>query len=183
MVLNICFLPLPAISEESHENHSEHPATGKKIPSPGPKDVHKFLTFDDKKKTAVIHIITTYNDVNHGMNFNGYHKGMATYSIPRDWKVTVKFENRSPVPHSVVIVEKAMTKKLQVGEPYWEGAASKDYLKGIIKKDTFSFVADEAGKFAIACGFPTHAASGHWLSLNISKSIEKPSLTFNKKPN
>jgi hypothetical protein len=173
----------PADEHESQHQHEDHPATGKKIASPGPGDESKFLMVDTEKKLVTIPVIATYNDVNYGMNFNGHHRGGAVYTVPKGWKVTVKFENRSPVPHSAVIVEQFMTRKPQVGEPFFDGAGTKDYLKGLVKKDEFSFVADETGKFAIACGFPAHAASGHWITLNIDREAEAPSLKFTtKKP-
>lgn len=174
--------PTWSLADEKKDDHHDHPATGKKIPSPGLKDVAKFLKFDAKKKEVIIPVIATYNDVNYGMNFNGHHRGMAVYTVPKNWKITVNFENRSPVPHSVIVVERAITRKLQMGEAYWEEAVSKDHLKGIIKKDSFSFTPDEAGKFAFACGFPTHAANGHWIALNVDKSIKEPTLTFLEKP-
>ena len=71
-----------------------------------------------------------------------------------------------------------MTRKLQVGEPYFEGGASKEPLKGLVKEDSFTFVVDEVGKFAIACGFPAHAAGGHWIGLKVKKDISTPELFF-----
>lgn len=162
---------------EDHQ-HEDHPVTGRKIPSPGPDDIHKFLKVDEENKKVTLPVMATYNDANYGMNFNGHHRGQAIYTIPKDWKVTIQFQNLSPVPHSAVVVEKVMVRKLQVGEPYFEGAASKEPLKGLVKKDEFSFTVDEAGKFAIACGFPAHAASGHWIALNVSKSEPLPKLEF-----
>ena len=45
-----------------------------------------------------------------------------------------------------------------------------------LTKAQFSFVADEAGEYAIACGFPAHAMSGHWLALNVSGTAKVPTL-------
>ncbi|MCB1212467.1 MAG: hypothetical protein KDK97_24295, partial [Verrucomicrobiales bacterium] len=43
-------------------------------------------------------------------------------------------------------------------------------------KADFSFVADEAGEYALACGFPAHAISGHWVALNVSDAVKVPTL-------
>ena len=159
-------------------DHRDHPATGRKLASPGPEQVDDFIQVDQDARHVTLSIMATYNDANYGMNFNGHFKGKAYYTIPLGWKVTVSFKNMSPVPHSAVVVEEVMTRKLQVGEPYFEGGASKEPLKGLVKEDSFTFVVDEAGKFAIACGFPAHAAGGHWIGLKVKKDISRPELFF-----
>jgi hypothetical protein len=183
-----CSNPIPAVQaddsstkDEAH-SHEHHPVTGRKIASPGPMDNAKFLLVNDESKTAILPIIATYNDANYGMNFNGHHRGKAIYTVPKGWKITVQFQNMSPVPHSAIIVEESMIKKLQFSEPYFEGASTREPLKGLVKKDEFSFVADESGKFAIACGFPAHSASGHWISLIISPEAHTATLVFPDKP-
>ena len=163
-------------------DHKHHPATGRKIPSPGPDDVDKFLRIDKEAKKVYIPLTATYNDANYGMNFNGHYKGRAVYSVPKGWEVTIHFKNMSPVPHSAVVVEQAMARKLQVGEPYFEGASTTEPLKGLKKDEKFTFVVDEAGKFAIACGFPAHSAGGHWVAFNVSKDAELPSLKLPESP-
>ncbi len=162
--------------------HGDHPATGRKIPSPGPDDVEKFIKVDRDAKHVTFPLTATFNDANHGMNFNGHFKGRAVYTVPKGWKVTFEFKNMSPVPHSAVVVEAYMARKLQVGEPYFDGASTTDPLKGLKKEEKFTFEVDEAGKFAVACGFPAHSASGHWLSFNVSKDAEVPSIEFPKHP-
>ena len=162
--------------------HGDHPATGRKIASPGPDDVEKFLKIDQEAKHVVFPLTATFNDVNHGMNFNGHCKGRAVYTVPKGWKVTFEFKNMSPVPHSAVVVEAYMARKLQVGEPYFDGASTTDPLKGLKKEEKFTFEVDEAGKFAVACGFPAHSASGHWLTFNVSKDAKVPSIEFPKHP-
>ena len=162
--------------------HGDHPATGRKIPSPGPDDVEKFIKVDHDAKHVTFPLTATFNDANHGMNFNGHYKGRAVYTVPKGWKVTFEFKNMSPVPHSAVVVEAYMARKLQVGEPYFEGASTTDPLKGLMKEEKFTFEVDEAGKFAVACGFPAHSASGHWLTFNVSKDAEVPSIEFPKHP-
>ena len=62
-------------------------------------------------------------------------------------------------------------------EPYFKGAAVPDFLKGLAYgTSTFTFVADEAGDYALACGFPAHALNGHWIALEISGTATAPTL-------
>jgi hypothetical protein len=116
------------------------------------------------------------------MNFNGYAKGNAIYTIPKDWTVEVTYINPSPIPHSLIVIEKDDTKKLQVPEPYFKGAAVPDHIKGLsYGKHTFTFTADEAGEYALACGFPAHALNGHWIALDISEEAKEPTLKLGDK--
>lgn len=136
-----------------------------------------FLRLGSKPNSVDIVIVAVFNDENYGMNFNGYAKGAAIYTIPKGWEVNVTYINPSPVPHSLLVIEKDSLKKLQVPEPYFKGAAVPDHLKGLAYgKNSFSFVAEEAGEFAFACGFPSHALNGHWIALEISAEAKAPTL-------
>jgi hypothetical protein len=89
----------------------------------------------------------------------------------------VTFINPSPVPHSAMVVEREVLRKMQLGEPSFPGASTPNPVLGMsTSKATFTFTASEAGDFAFACGFPTHAANGHWLALNISADAKTPTL-------
>ena len=143
-----------------------------------------FLSVDPiTPKTARLVVVSAYNPVNYGMNFNGFAKGGARYTIPQGWTVSVSFTNNSPVPHSAIVVEKPVVKKLQMGEPAFKGASTPYPVRGTTGKGgvAFQFVADEAGEFAIACGFPSHSANGHWIAFDISPTATAPSLQFGTK--
>ena len=143
-----------------------------------------FLSVDPKTpKTARLVVVSAYNPVNYGMNFNGFAKGGARYTIPQGWTVSVNFTNNSPVPHSAIVVEKPMVKKLQMGEPAFKGASTPYPERGKTDKGgvAFQFVADEAGDFAMACGFPSHSANGHWIAFDVSTTATAPSLQFGTK--
>jgi|APTNR8051073442_1049403.scaffolds.fasta_scaffold07021_5 hypothetical protein len=136
-----------------------------------------FLKLGDKPKTAKITLVATFTAENYGMNFNGYAKGAAVYTIPTGWTVEVTFINPGPVPHSAIVIDKPDTQKLQVAEPWFPGAAVPKHTQGMsFGKADFSFVADEAGEYALACGFPAHAISGHWVALNVSDAATVPTL-------
>jgi hypothetical protein len=141
------------------------------------------LKMSDKPKTVKVVLVATFNAANYGMNFNGYSHGNAVLTVPKDWTIEVTFINPSPIPHSAIVIDKAETKKLQVPEPYFEGGASPKHIQGMSSgKAEFSFLADEAGEFALACGFPAHSATGHWLGLNISDDASIPTLKLGDLP-
>ena len=142
-----------------------------------------FLTLGDKPKTVKLLLVATWTDDNYGMNFNGYSKGGAVYTIPKGWNVEVTFINPGPVPHSLIVIERTAVKKIQMAEPYFKGAAVPKHLQGMsYDRAAFAFVADEAGEFAFACGFPTHAMNGHWIALDISEEAGEPTLKLGENP-
>jgi hypothetical protein len=142
-----------------------------------------FLKLGDKPKTAKITLVAVWSDANYGMNFNGHAKGTLVYTIPKDWTVEVTYINPSPIPHSAIVVEKSDTKKLQVAQPYFKGGAVPNHLQGLAYgKSVFSFAADEAGEYAIACGFPAHAMNGHWVALDVDDKISVPTIKLGDAP-
>jgi sulfocyanin len=136
-----------------------------------------FLRLSAKPKTVKLTVIAAYTAGNYGMNFNGFSFGKATYTIPAGWTVEIDFINPSPVPHSAIVVEKDQVKKLQMGDPAFKGASVPKPVEGIsTNKASFQFTADEAGDYAIACGFPSHALAGHWVALEVSAKATVPTL-------
>ncbi len=49
-------------------------------------------------------------------------------------------------------------------------------------KATFTFTAGEAGDYAFACGFPSHAAGGHWVGLKVDTEAKAPTLQLGDAP-
>lgn len=141
------------------------------------------LKLGDQPKSVKIVLVATYNSANYGMNFNGYSHGKAVLTVPKDWTVNVTFINPSPIPHSAIVIDKDDTKKLQTPEPYFAGGAVPKHLVGMtLGKADFKFVADEAGEYALACGFPAHAMAGHWIAFNVSADAKTPTLQFGDQP-
>jgi hypothetical protein len=137
-----------------------------------------FVKPGDKPKSVKLTVVAVFTDLNYGMNFNGYSHGKATYTVPVGWAVEVVFINPSPVPHSLIVVERDMVKKLQMGEPVFAGASTPKPEQGMSSaKARFSFVASEAGDYALACGFPTHALNGHWIAFNVRSDAKEPTFT------
>lgn len=145
--------------------------------------VDDLLKLGDTPKSVKVVLVATFTAANYGMNFNGYSHGNAVLTVPKDWTVNVTFINPSPIPHSAIVIDRLDVKKLQVAEPYFAGGAIKDHIKGLsMGRAEFSFVADEAGEFALACGFPAHSATGHWLGFNVSAEAQRPSLKLGELP-
>lgn len=142
-----------------------------------------FLTLGPEPKSAKVILVATFTAENYGMNFDGYSHGKAVFTIPTGWKVDVTFINPGPVPHSAVVVDRDAVRKLQVGDPAFPGAATPNAVMGLsLSKANFSFVASEAGDYAFACGFPSHAAGGHWVALQVSNEAKVPTLKLGDAP-
>lgn len=169
-----------AAAHGAHAGHDTNAPGAKPAASADAPKAADFIKLDPASpKTVQLSLVSAYNEANYGMNFNGFAKGGARLTLPKDWKVKVTFRNQSPVPHSVIVVERPMVKKLQMGQPAFKGASSPDPVRGTTGPAVnFEFVADEAGDFAIACGFPAHAANGHWIALEVSDTATQPSLQF-----
>jgi hypothetical protein len=70
-----------------------------------------------------------------------------------------------------------MVQKIQLGEPAFPGASTPNPTVGMSNsKATFTFTASEPGEYAFACAFPTHAANGHWLALNVTADAKTATL-------
>lgn len=142
-----------------------------------------FLRLGDRPKVAKITLVASFTGANSGMNFNGYSHGAAIYTIPTGWTVEVTFINPSPVPHSAIVVEREIVRRIQMGKPAFAGAGLPEPIAGISTgKATFVFTADEPGEYAIACGIPTHATGGHWLALEVSDTATRPTLKLGDAP-
>jgi len=142
-----------------------------------------FLKLGDQPKTVRVILVATYTDANYGMNFDGYSKGGAIFTVPVGWKVEVTFINPSPVPHSLIVVDRELVQKIQPGPPAFDGASVPNPTVGMsTTKATFTFTASEAGEYAFACGFPTHAANGHWVALNVSAEAKTPTFKLGDAP-
>ena len=182
LVSSMSFAQQPAAPPAGHDAHAVEIPGLKKELFAGITEAD-FLKLSDKPKTVKITLVATYSAANYGMNFNGYSHGKAVFTIPKDWTIEVTFINPSPIPHSAVVVEKDTTKKLQMGDPYFDGAGVPKPEVGLsMTKAEFKFVADETGEFALACGFPAHAINGHWLALNISETAKAPTLQLGDNP-
>lgn len=169
--------PAKPAAPHQHEASSTGPTSGLKKEMIAGLTEKDFLRKGTKEKTVKIVIVATWSDDNYGMNFNGWSKGGAVYTLPKGWTAEVTFINPGPVPHSLIVIEKSAVKKIQMPEPYFKGGVVPKHLQGMsYEKATFTFTADESGEYAFACGFPTHAINGHWIALDVSDDAKEPTL-------
>jgi plastocyanin len=160
-----------------HAHHAAHPMqppapTGPAAPPP------TFIKLGAAPKSVELLIIAAFDGNNGGMNFNGHIHGKAGFTIPLGWTVTVTFQNKSAVPHSAVVVDVEKVREIRPAAdgPYFKGATTPNAEMGTTTKtETFTFTADEKGKYAVVCGFPGHTLAGHWIQCNVADESAKPS--------
>jgi len=88
----------------------------------------------------------------------------------------VRFRNGDAAPHSARVVAARNPVPLVPGRTIFTGAQTKSAEAGILSGDgdQFSFLAERAGTFLIACAVPGHAAAGMYLKLVVSPGVDKP---------
>ncbi|MEZ4609757.1 MAG: sulfocyanin-like copper-binding protein [Caldilineaceae bacterium] len=144
----------------------------------GKQTASQFISLGSENKTVVLDLIATYDGTNSGLNYNGYAKGEATYSVPEGWTVKVNFKNLSnQQPHSVQVATTDAVQQSRLGDPVFAGAGMPDAEAGITSGSvSFTFTADKQGEYTLACAVPGHAEQGMWLKFNVTAPDSQPSL-------
>jgi len=131
----------------------------------------------------VVHLtlISGWNNVNGGFNFDGGAKGSMVVTVPRGDKVVITYTNAVSIPHNVDIIRYQLPLPGRGVAPAFTGATTfrqgkPPVGKGVVQ--TTSFVADKAGKYMIICGVPGHAEGGMWDTFVVSTSAKVASVTF-----
>jgi hypothetical protein len=124
-----------------------------------------WATYDAKTKTAHLTLISSYGSDTY--NYNGGKAGHFTFTVPTGAKVVVTYSNNSTMmPHGAEVV--AWTGTLPTAlvppPPAFAGAFSPNYRHGTRNgvTQTFSFVANKAGKYLLICPVHNHVKFGHW---------------------
>lgn len=141
------------------------------------------LTYAAEKKTAQLHLVAAATDANKTFNFNGYANGGLTIQVPTGWTVEVTFENKSAIPHSVLVAPWDQREKPMGFTPAFAKAAQADFETGTTSKDQparFVFKAEKAGKYALLCGVPGHSLGGMWNVLEVRDDIKVPAVITSK---
>jgi sulfocyanin len=131
--------------------------------------------------TAVLTLTAAYDSNLSGFNFNGYGQGKMVVTLPVGTKVTVKFMNKGPLPHSMVITpfakHTATTFPVAI-----KGASTTNPTAGSPAgaKQTLTITATPIGAYAIVCAVPGHAAAGMWDKLIVAKSGTKAAVVVSK---
>jgi len=119
----------------------------------GRPDPSHFLTWDASRRTVNLTLLAGFGGANNGFNFDGYGRGELLITVPRDWRVTARCENRGAMRHSCAVVSNSLATT-----PAFPGASSPDPVVGLSPgaKATLSFVPTRTGSYRIACLVPGH---------------------------
>jgi len=135
-------------------------------------------------KVVRLSVISGWNNVNAGFNFNGAAHGQMVVTVPLGDKVIVTYKNDVTTPHNVDIIPYTQPLPGHGVAPAFPGASSP---LPEFKPDapppqprTFSFVASKAGTYMMVCGVAGHALAGMWDTFVVSGSATTASVTFNK---
>jgi len=140
-----------------------------------------WIAVDDAARTVTITLVAGETDANNRWNFNGYASGETTVVVPVGYTVTINFENRDPVHrHSVGVLARmaGYPPVFDEATPVFEGAitASSTSMTEATAPgggtESITFVASEAGEYALVCAVPANAATGMWIGFEVSESGE-----------
>jgi len=129
----------------------------------------------------VITLDAGVGDSNEGLNFNGFHNGSHRIVVPLGWTVIVRMRNADArVPHSALVTrvyrQDEMPDRLSGKDAVFPGAATPVPFTGTAAGGygEFSFSAEKAGRYFIACGVQTHLQIGMWLRLDVVDGASEP---------
>jgi hypothetical protein len=132
-----------------------------------------WATYDLKAKTAHLTLISSYGSDTY--NYNGGKAGHFTFTVPLGAKVVVTYSNQSSMmPHGAEVVPwtGVLPIALVPPPPAFAGAFSPNYRHGtrLGITQTFTFVANKAGKYLLICPVHNHVKFGHWGWFVVSKT-------------
>jgi sulfocyanin len=135
-------------------------------------------------KVVHLTLIAGYNNTNSGFNFDGAAHGQMTVTVPLGDRVVATFKNNAQgVQHNVVVIAYTRSLPASGSSPAFQGAASPtpQFGQGSPQQgapQTFSFVANKAGRYMLICGIAGHAIAGMWDNLVVSPTAKAASATF-----
>jgi sulfocyanin len=140
-----------------------------------------WMHVDPAKKTVNFDVLMAPNGTNGGLNFNGYHHGELTITIPVGWHVDMNVTNKGfgAIPHSLEIIKASEGIPNQGSEPpAFDGAETIELINGmnVGQSDHATFTADAPGKYWIFCGVPNHGVGGMWDNLVVSSTATTPAV-------
>ncbi len=143
-----------------------------------------WMAVDNAARTVTIELIAGLTEENNRWNFNGFYGGTGGITVPVGYTVTINFDNQDPaMAHSVGVDEKQATYPNVFSEvtPAFEGGVTADptsmtdaTMPG--ESETITFVASEAGNYALICYVTGHAAIGMWMDFTVSEAGEAGAL-------
>jgi len=147
----------------------------------GAADLPDWIQATTQAQFVVITLDAGVGDNNDGLNFNGFYNGSHRIVVPLGWTVIVRMRNADPrVPHSALVTpvyrQDEMPERLSTKDTAFPGAATPVPFTGTAAGGygEFSFAADKAGHYFIACGVRTHLQIGMWLRLDVVEGAAGP---------
>ena len=144
------------------------------------------VTWSAAKHVVQWTVVAGGSGQNGGMNFDGYANGDMTLVVPIGWRVALKFQNASLMPHSAMVVpygdrERASFDASMLAFP---GAETPNPSQGEPKgtQHELVFTASRVGTYALVCAVPGHALAGMWDKLVVSGQTKHPSLDLQRGP-
>jgi hypothetical protein len=136
---------------------------------------------DHDANTVEIQLVAGATNANNYWNFHGFYGGRGAMVVPEGYSVTLTLENRDPnMGHSVGVGELRASWPGSFSTPItpvFEGALTSNptsmtesTMPG--ESETITFVASQAGDFALVCYVVGHASAGMWMPFTVSSAGE-----------
>ena len=147
--------------------------------APAPAVDPSWLQVDTVTKTVTFQLVAGLTGLNGALNFNGFRDGELTLTVPLGWTVVMEFRNHDGMlPHSAEVIAETHPLPTQPVTPAFPRAVTVRLAEGLPSegRDDLRFIADKGGSYLIFCGVPGDGAAGMWIRLEVSGSVQQPSL-------
>src|SRR5439155_4133504 len=104
---------------------------------PAPVVDSAWLKADTTTRTAEFELIAGLTGVNGALNFNGFRDGGLTLTVPKGWKVVVRFRNHDGMlPHSAEVIRDTQPPPIQPQNPAFDRAFTLKLAEGLPPEGT-----------------------------------------------
>jgi len=152
-----------------------------KVPAAAAGQLPAWATAKPESRLLILSLDAGVGDDNGGLNYNGQYEGSHRIVVPLGWTVIVRMRNAdSRVAHSTLVTreyrQNEMPDRLGPEDAVFPGASTPVPFTGTAAGGyaEFTFVANRAGRYFLACGVHTHLQSGMWLPLDIVDGVKAP---------
>jgi FtsP/CotA-like multicopper oxidase with cupredoxin domain len=139
-------------------------------PPTGPMTTPEWFMVDNDARSVHVTLIAGETSANNYWNYNGATNGGLAITVPEGYTVTIEQVNRDPnMAHSVgVLPLPANFSMPPQPNPVFAGAITENPTSMIDatlpgETESITFVAGQAGTYALVCLIPGHSAVGMWL--------------------
>jgi hypothetical protein len=141
----------------------------------GPMTTPAWYVVDNDARTVSLTLTAGETADNNYWNYNGATNGSLAITVPEGYTVTIVQENRDPnMAHSVGILPLPANFAMPPQpNPVFAGAISRNPTSMIDatmpgESESITFVAGQAGSYALVCLIPGHSAIGMWHYFNVA---------------